>query len=175
MWPFAKKYPFPGVEQKPDGTIEFSLSDEEAREADLALQAFKGVLFHSEIADTFRNGIIAAALSRYAKDLVSMHCIGVTKSDYRAKWPMIHKTLQKAVAAVWKSYSLYSLPCFLYYRASYLDMLGMRDEARQLFVSFRTKQAEFKMEEVDKILLEYEGTTLSMLDDMRKQSLSRCK
>ena len=71
MWPLSKKKRFPGVRENKDGTIDFSLSDEEANLADLALQAFKGVGFHPEIADKFRNGIIAVALSHYAIELVA--------------------------------------------------------------------------------------------------------
>jgi hypothetical protein len=103
---------------------------------------------------------MAVALSRYAKDLVSIQCIGSTAADHRATSPTIEKALEKAVAAVWKSYSLYALPVFLYHRANYLDMLGMRDETRELFASFVMKQPEFEMTQVDKILLEWEGTDI---------------
>jgi hypothetical protein len=157
MWPFAKKQRFPGVKQNSDGTIDFSLSDEEAREAEIALHAFQDVLVHPEVADKVRNGTIAVALSRYAKGLVSMHCIGVTESEYRANWPTIRKALEKAVAAVWKSYSLCPLPIFLYHPASFLQILGMKSEARQLFALFLRKQSEFKMDQVDKSLLDYEA------------------
>ncbi len=42
MRPFSKKHRFPGVEENPDGTINFSLTDDEARKADRALEMFKG-------------------------------------------------------------------------------------------------------------------------------------
>ncbi len=160
MWPFSKKQRFPGVKQNADGTIDFSLTDEEARQADLALQTFKGVVVHPEVAERVRNGTIAVALSRYAKELVAMHCVVVTESEYKANWPMIQEALEKAVAAVWKSYSLCPLPIFLYHRARFLQMLGMRDEARQLYTSFLKSQSEFKLDHVGKSLIDYEGTDI---------------
>ena len=160
MWLFSKTRRFPGVKQKSDGTIEFSLSDEETREAHQALQAFKDVVVHPEVADKLRNGTIAVALSRYAKFLVNTHCIDIEESDYKANSRTIRKTLEKAVAAVWKSYSLCSLPVFLYHRASFLQMLGMKDDARHLFASFLEKQSDFKMDQVDQALLNYEGTNI---------------
>jgi hypothetical protein len=42
----ARTMRFPGVKENQDGTIEFSLTDEEAWRADLALKELKGVLFH---------------------------------------------------------------------------------------------------------------------------------
>ena len=160
MRSFPEQHPFPGVKQNADGTIDFSLTDEEAREADLALQAFKGLLVHPEVAERVRNGTIAVALSRYAKDLVATHCVGVTELDYKANWPVIQRAIEKAVAAVWKASSLCSLPILLYHRACFLQMLGMKDEAYQLFGSFLERQAEFDMDQVDKALLHYEGTDI---------------
>lgn len=158
MWEFSKKQRFPGVRPNADGTIDFSLTEEEAREADLALQSFKGVLVHPEVAEKIRNGTIAVALSRYAKNLVAMHCIRVAESEYNANWPAIQGVLEKAVAAVWKSYSMCSLSIFLYHRACFLQMLGMKDEAHQLFTLFLKKQSEFKADNVSSLLIEYEGT-----------------
>jgi hypothetical protein len=160
MWPFSKQRSFPGVKQNADGTIEFSLTEEEARQADLALQSFGGVLVHPEVAERVRNGTIAVALSRYAKDLVAVHCVGVTEPEYKANWPAIRGAIEKAVAAEWKASSLCSLPIFLYHRASFLQMLGMKDEARQLFASFLKRHSEFEMDQVDTSLLNYEGTDI---------------
>lgn len=148
------------MKENPDGTIEFSLTDEEAREADLALEAFKGVLVHPEAADKVRNGTIAVALSRYATELVGTHCLGLSESEYRANWPSIQRTLEKAVAAVWKSYSLSPLPIFLYHRAVFLQMLGIKDRSRQLFALFVFEQSEFQADDVDKSLMSYEGTDI---------------
>jgi len=162
MWPFAKKQRFPGIKQNPDGTIEFKLSNEEAQAADRALMAFKGMAVHQDAADKVRNGTIAVALSHYANDLVFMNCsIETTEAEDRANWPTIQKALKKAVAAVWKSYSLFPLPVFLYHRASFLAILGMRDEARKLFASFLIEQSKFKMDQIDKILFDYEGTDIN--------------
>jgi hypothetical protein len=55
MWPFSKKHHFPGVEQNSDGTINFSLTDDEAREADRALKMFEGLLVHRDAAEIITN------------------------------------------------------------------------------------------------------------------------
>lgn len=160
MWPFSKKYRFPGVKENKDGTFDFSLTDEETRKADLALQAFKGMLVHPDSADKVRNGTIAVALSHYANELISTHCLDISESKHRVKWPTIQRTIEKAVAAVWKSYSLYPLPAFLYQRAVFLQLLGMKDQSRQIFTLFILKQSEFQTDDVDKALMSYEGTDI---------------
>ena len=169
MWPFFKKQRFPGIKQKNDGTIEFSLTDDEAREANLALQAWKGSLVHPEFAEKVRNGTIAVALSHYAQRLVMILPDVNTQSELKSNWPTIQVTLEKAIAAVWKSYSLCPLPVFLYHRAGLLKMLGLRDEARQLYASFLKKQFEFKMDQADKSLLDYEGTDIEYALSCAKQ------
>jgi hypothetical protein len=39
-------------------------------------------------------------------------------------------------------------------------MLGKRAEARKSFVSFVKKQQEFEVGQIDKVLLDYEGTSI---------------
>jgi hypothetical protein len=156
MWPFSKKHHFPGVQQNSDGTINFSLTDEETREADRALLMFKGYVVHPDAAEKMRNGTIAVALSHYAKDIVTMQFAEAEGANR----PVIQQTLEKAVAAVWKAYSLCSLPAFIYHRANLLQMLGEKVQARQLFASFVKKQAEFKADQIDMRLLDYEGTNI---------------
>jgi len=173
MWPFSKKHRFPGVEQNADGTINFSLTDDEAREADRASQMFKGYVVHPDAAEKIRNGTIAVALSRYANELVTFKCDPDSETELRANWPVIKQTLKRAIAAVWKSYSLYPLPIFLYHRASFFQMLGEKAEARRLFDSFIKKQAEFKVEQVDKVLLDYEGTKIEVALSHAKREVAK--
>ena len=52
------------------------------------------------------------------------------------------------------------LPIFLYHRASFLSLLGEKDQSRQIFASFVKEQGEFKVEQIDKVLLDYEGTNI---------------
>jgi len=51
------------VKENRNGTIEFTLTDEEALRADCALDNLAGLSFHPEAADRIRNGTIAVALS----------------------------------------------------------------------------------------------------------------
>jgi hypothetical protein len=156
MWPFSKKHRFPGIEENPDGTINFSLTDDEARKADRALEMFKGYVVHPDAAEKVRNGTIAVALSHYASELVTFKCNPALESNSS----VIKQTLGKAIAAVWKSYNLYPLPIFLYHRATFFQLLGEKNQARQLFASFLKKQTSFKAEQIDKMLLDYEKTNL---------------
>ena len=158
MWPFSKKHRFPGVKLHTDGTIDFTLTNEEADAADRALHAFKDTLVHPEVAEKVRNGTIAVALCHYARTLIEMHCAGLTETQYKKNWSVIQKTLEKAVAAVWKSYSLCPLPIFLYHRACFLNMLGLKSESRKLYTAFLRRYDEYRMDQVDKSLIEYEGT-----------------
>ena len=135
MWPFTKRCRFPGVKENRNGTIEFTLTDEEALRADCALDNLAELSLHPEAADRIRNGTIAVALSNYANELVTA-LNDIPESEYRLKWHTIQLTVQKAVAAVWKSYSLYPLPVFLYERAAFMKMLGMQNQAQQLFSQF---------------------------------------
>ena len=157
---FKREHRFPGVEENSDGTINFSLTDDEVREADRALEMFKGYVVHPDAVEKVRNGTIAVALSRYASELVTLNCDPDSEVELKSNWPVLKQTLEKAVAAVWKSYSLYPLPIFLYHRAAFFQLLGEKDQSRQLFVSFLRKQAEFKAEQVDKVLLDYEKTNV---------------
>lgn len=173
MWPFSKKRCFPGVEQNSDGTINFSLTDEEALEADRALEMFNGFVVHPDAAEKIRNGTIAVALSRYANELVTFKCDPDSEAELKSNWPVIKQTLEKAIAAVWKSYSLYPLPVFLYHRACFSQLLGEKAEALQLFGSFVKKQAEFKAEQVDKVLLDYEGTSIDNALSQAKREVAK--
>ena len=157
MWPFTKKQRFSGIKENADGTIEFSLTDEEAREADTALYAFKGVLVHPDYAERVRNGTVAVALCRHAKDCVTQRFVEAEDTEDRAKWAAVRDAAEKAVASVWKSYSLFPLPIFLYHRACFLQMIKRKDEARQLFTAFLKEQAEFKIDDVTEALIKHEA------------------
>ena len=161
MWPFSKKFRYPGVKENADGTIDFSLTQEEAREADTALKAFEGYVVHPEAAEKLRNGAMAVALCRYAKDMVGFNCTNLTEAEVGSRWSVIRDTLQKAIAAVWKSYSLHALPIFLYHRASFLRFLGQTDEAARLIAQFLCKQSEFRPDQIDEALMKWEGTDIT--------------
>ena len=156
MWPFSRDLKFPGVAVRPDGTIDFTLTPEEARAADLALAEFKGYVVHPDYAERVRNGTIAVALSHYARSLVHAHQSELA-SDTGQLSPKLQGILAKAVATVWKASSLSPLPISTFHRASFLRMLGRQDEAKRLYATFLRKQAGFQPDEVDQHLITYEG------------------
>jgi len=152
MWPFSNELKFPGVALQPDGTIDFTLTPEEARAADAALAEFKGYVVHPDHADQVRNGTIAVALSHYARDLIYAHEAEMSTST-RAR----QKVLSKAIAAVWKASSLSPLPIYVFHRASFFRMLGRQDEAKRLYSTFVKQQAGFRPDQVDQHLMTHEG------------------
>jgi hypothetical protein len=152
MWPFSNELKFPGVTLQPDGTIDFTLTPEEARAADAALAEFKGYVVHPDYADRIRNGTIAVALSHYARDLINAN-----ETEMAASAPVRQKVLTKAIAAVWKASSLSSLPIYMFHRASFFLMLGQQDEAKRLYGTFVKQQTAFRPDEVDQHLMTYEA------------------
>ncbi len=98
MWSFSKKARFPGVIEHPDGTIEFSLSEDEAEAADFGLSNFRDVLLHPNHAERVQNGLTAVALSHYVQNLVDLHCSPSTEAEYRKNRRSIEHELRKAVA-----------------------------------------------------------------------------
>jgi hypothetical protein len=160
MWPFSKKQAFPGVTQREDGTIEFTLTDDEVEAINCTMSNFDDVLIHPDAVERISQGTTAVALSRYAKDLVNLHSSPQTKEEYRRDWPVIEIDLRKAVAAVWKSYGMCQLPIYVYHRALYLKMLGTHHESSRLFALFLKKQNEFKPDAIDEVLINFEGTNI---------------
>jgi curved DNA-binding protein CbpA len=165
----ARKMHLPGVKVNQDGTIEFSLTDEEAWRADLALNTLKGVLLHPEAVDRVPHGMVANALSRYAKELFmdldkNFGMLDSSESEFKPNWNTVHitlGTLEKAVAAFLKAYCLSPLPIFLYHIAAFTEFLGETEQSKNFFSLFIERQAEFRPDSLDKVLLESEGTDVA--------------
>jgi hypothetical protein len=159
MWPFEKKFSFPGVKLNSDGSIDFSLTDEEIIEVEIAMKMFQGYAVHPDVFEKVRNGTTAAALSKYACNLINyLNLDFISKLEYKSKWNVIKPTLEKAIASEWKAYSLYPLPIFLYHRGFFMFIYGKKREAKELFKLFIEKQIAFNPDEVDKLIMKYEGT-----------------
>jgi len=162
MWSCSRKIQYPGVKENSDGTIEFSLTEEESREADLALKTFTGYVVHPAAAGKICTGTIAVALNQYAKDLVVQHYNDIRDVELKSNRISIREILKKAIAAVWKSYSLWPLPVFLYHRATYLRLLGNKGEAIRLMNQFLEKQKKLKTDKVENVLATWEGTNIAL-------------
>jgi len=52
------------------------------------------------------------------------------------------------------------MPIYLYHRACFLRMLGMKKEARELFTAFIIRQSGYKTDDISKVLVEYEGSNV---------------
>jgi hypothetical protein len=153
---FSRKVGFPGIALQADGSIDFTLTPEESRVTDAALAEFKDYLVLKKYSDRIRNGTIAVALSRYAKDLIFAHQSELANADGRLSRDL-ETVVAKAVAAVWKASSLSPLPIFTFHHAFYLGMLGRAEEAKRLYATFIKQQAAFRPDQVDQYLTNSEG------------------
>jgi hypothetical protein len=158
MWPFSDKLKLPGVKEHADGTVEFTLTDEEHRKLAKTVDLFKGASVDVDTAQRI-DGTNAVALSHYAKQLLTPYD-RMSLPEYKAKWPDVKKTLVKAVAAVWKATNLCPLPVFIFHRARYMAMLGRDAESRMLFSEFLVAQSSFSSDRISDILLTHEGTDI---------------
>ncbi len=150
---------FPGITENGDGTISFSLTDEEQHAIDHQFTYFKDIYIHPDAAERVQHGIMAVALSDYAKDLVRARIV-ISEEERKAKWPEVRTDIEKAIAAMWKAYSLSPLPIYLYHRGSFLAMLGVHEDAHKLFTLFVKEQSTFNVDDINKALINREGTNL---------------
>jgi hypothetical protein len=106
----------------------------------------------AQFADRVSNGVTAVALSHHANDItVSIDAGG----------PSASSAIEKALAATTKAYSLYQLPIFLFHLGRFLQLLGLKTEARTQFGLFVRRQGEFSGDNLDAILVDYEGTDVA--------------
>ena len=114
MWPFSRELEFPGIKFKGDGkTVEFTLTPEEQHEAEAALAEFKEYLVLKKHSERFSNGVIAVALSRYARRILLarrdefLRATGKLSSE-------LQSVMATAIAAVWKSSIFSPLPILFF-------------------------------------------------------------
>ncbi|SRR5712691_3448350 len=145
MWPFSRKKTL-GIKQTEDGGFSFDITQEEKQEIDKMFDLLKGYRFHPSIADKLKHGITAKGLAYYAADQISTAGFASQKNSRE-------ECVKKAIASISKAYSIYQLPIYIYDLACYLEMASRSDEAKNMFKMFLKRQADFRPEQLDKIIL----------------------
>jgi hypothetical protein len=152
MRSFKKKSKLPGVEQRPDGQLTLTLTDEEQAEVDGFFRMMQGVSEETEpgawyIHPEAHKGMTAWALIGYAQSQVRL----VEMADKA----VVDKELcfRKALAAATKAYSLHSLPIYMFDVGCMFEMLGETTSALNAFRSFLESQRKFKASDMDMISL----------------------
>lgn len=146
MWPFRKKHDLPGIKRDEKGNLVFELTEEEHKEIEKAFKMFEGYMIHTNFVDDIQKATTAFALSSYAKKQVMM-------SEMESQRENRDKFLEKAIAAITKAYSIYQLPIYIYDLACFVEMAGRIDAARNLFRDFLKKQLNFKLGNIDELLM----------------------
>jgi hypothetical protein len=157
MWPFRRQQPqdLPGMTVNTDGSIDFTITDEEQQAVDSFFQMLEGYKLHPEIADVMPKAGMACALCRYAIDLVAPLIAIETDAEYMSKQAEIQSRLNRALAATYKASSLYNLPAFTHHLASFNDMAGRTAEAQRLNALYAKKQATWTPSQLDQLLLNW--------------------
>lgn len=127
-------------------TPTFELTEEEKWEVDKMFGLLKDYYAPPSVADKLKQGLTARGLANYAADQI-MNAELLSQSAER------EISLNKAIAAIGKAYSIYPLPIYLYDLACYFELKDMRNEAKEMYERFLTRQAEYKIEQLDQIFL----------------------
>jgi len=141
----GKKLDLPGFKRDKKNNLIFDLTEEEQQEVKSYIEVFEEYKFRPDVVDNFQKGIAAFALSEYAAGQTVM--LEAESSENR------EKLLEKAIAAILKAYSIYSLPVYIFQLACYFQLIGKIDEAREMFKDFLKKQSDFKPGKFDEIFL----------------------
>ncbi|MBI3665761.1 MAG: tetratricopeptide repeat protein, partial [Acidobacteria bacterium] len=125
------------------GAAPFEFTDEEEHAIAEALQRLEGfVALSEEAAEEIRSACTADALIEYAGSNVELFR-STGKQD----------SLERAVGAVAKAYSIYPVPIFIYHMAVLAEALGNRASASRLFRKFLDDQTVFQPSAVAKAVL----------------------
>ena len=146
MWRFRNKHNLPGI-RIGKGDIVFNFTEEEQKEIERAFEMFKDYKVHPDFADTLQNGGTARALSFYAHTQAM-------DAEFEDEEKEKEKLFEKALAASIKAYSTYQLPIYLYDTAFYMSKIGEDEAAKYMFEKFLNKQAEYKPNDFDDILMQ---------------------
>jgi tetratricopeptide (TPR) repeat protein len=154
MWPFTKNKTLPGFSHDEYGNLKYSLTEEEQRAVQDMFDSLKrpGGEFYvkEEYADEITKAMGSQALMFYAKEQITACRFHSNKNEKQ-------KCLEKAIAAIGKAYSFYPLPIYLYDLASFMEMAGNKEAAKNTFREFLKSQSEYKPTKIGEMLLNAQG------------------
>lgn len=145
----------PGIQANSDGTIDFSVTDEEQREVDSFFKLLEDYRFHPEIAPIIPKAGTAFALCRFAIGLVINLPDPDTEAEYRAVAAEIQDGIFRALAAVYKALSIYPTPIFTHHLISFNEMAGRKSESARLRELKREQDSEWKPTQLDSLFVSW--------------------
>jgi len=144
MWPFSKK---PKVKRTEPGRVALDITEEEQQEINKLFDSLKDYRVHPEFADKMTHGVTARGLAKYAADQIMM-------AELASQTNSREERIKKALVAISKAYSIYSLPIYLYDLACCLEIeVDGHDEAKNMFKLFLKRQHEYKADQLDEVLM----------------------
>jgi tetratricopeptide (TPR) repeat protein len=162
MWPYKRGRKLPGISKDNRGEYTFDFTVEEREAINKAFNIFdEKYIIHEKFADQIQNVTIAFALSNYAIDQVYY---SKTKTNKKIRF----ETLEKAIAAITKAYSIYPLPIYLYDLACFMEMAEKRDIAKRNFRTFLEKYSEFKPDKFSEVLMSQRDIEKAVSDAQSK-------
>jgi hypothetical protein len=148
MWPFGKKLKLPGIEQKSNGEIEFTLTDEEEAE----VNDFNKMLQESGqelvAGDLLLHPDAVKAMTAWALGGYARRQVKLAEESVAGKL-----RLNKALAATMKAYSLHPLPIYMFDMGCVHALLGNTTLERNAFKIFLDSQATVKPSRLDSIVM----------------------
>lgn len=134
-----------GSKDKP-ATPTFELTEEEKLEVNKTFDFLKGYAVNPSVADKLKQGLTARGLANYAADQI-------INAELPSQSAERESSINKAVAAIGKAYSIYPLPIYLYDLACYFELKNMHNEAKRMFGLFLARQAEYKIDQLEQMFL----------------------
>lgn len=122
----------PGIQTNQDGTIEFSITEEEQRSVDSFFKLLEDYRFHPEIAPMMPKLGTAFSLCHFAAQLVINLPDPETDEECRAAANEIRDGLLRALAAGYKALCIYPTPIFTRHLIYFNEMARRKSEAVRL-------------------------------------------
>ena len=139
----------PGIQPESDGSIDFSISDDEAQEVSSFFRLLEDYSFHPEIAESIPRLVTAFALCRYSIQLACSLPDPETPEEYQLKSQEITATLMLILAALYKALSIYPTPLFTYHLIHANKLAGRSSEVERLREVKSQQDAKWKPTQLD--------------------------
>jgi hypothetical protein len=168
--PSSFKKDNPAIFQLEHGNLKFSLTDEEKQAIQQMFDYFKKAdeefYVHPQYVDEMRKAVQSQALMSYAKEQIMASDLDCKKEDKQ-------KLIEKAIAAIVKAYSFYPLPIYLYDLASFMEMSGNMEDAKNTFLHFLKSQADYRPTKIGEILSKSLGRDITYAIRDAEEKLQR--
>ncbi len=162
--PFNKKHDLPWIKRDSAENVNLEFTVDEQHEIQKSFNYFlsDGQLYTpKECVDEVQKAIAARGLSNYAEDQASNASF---VSDNKKQ----EEHMNKAIAAIWKAYSLFPLPIYIYDAACFIGMSCKYDAAVAAMKDFLKLQETFKPNQVHELFLSQRDINSAINDAKEK-------